>query len=101
MKVRDHIIPQVTRFKYLKSVIQNDGEIERDVKHRTQAGWLKWRRASGVLYDAKVPLKLKGEFYWTAIRPAILYMTECWTDKNQHENKISVAEIEDVAVDVW
>lgn len=27
MKVGDHIIPQVTRFKYLGSVIQNDGEI--------------------------------------------------------------------------
>lgn len=27
VKVRDHIIPQVTRLKYLGSVIQNDGEI--------------------------------------------------------------------------
>ncbi|KAH1225351.1 LINE-1 reverse transcriptase [Glycine max] len=37
-KIRDHIIPQVTRFKYLGSVIQDDGEIEGDVNHRIQAG---------------------------------------------------------------
>ena len=59
VKIGDHIIPQVTRFKYLGSVIQDDGEIEGDVNHRIQAGWMKWRKASGVLCDAKVPIKLR------------------------------------------
>ncbi|XP_024635204.1 WD repeat-containing protein ATCSA-1 isoform X1 [Medicago truncatula] len=67
VKVGDHFIPQVTRFKYLGSFVQNDGEIEADVSHHIQAGWLKWRRASGVLCDKKVPLKLKGKFYRTAV----------------------------------
>ncbi|KAH1202220.1 NADH dehydrogenase [ubiquinone] 1 beta subcomplex subunit 8, mitochondrial [Glycine max] len=93
VKIGDHIIPQVTRFKYLGSVIQDDGEIEGDVNHRIQAGWMKWRKASGVLCDAKVPIKLKGKFYRTAIRPAILYGTECWAVKSQHENKVGVAEM--------
>ena len=93
VKVGDHIIPQVTRFRYLGSIVQNDGEIEADVHHRIQAGWLKWRRASGVLCDKKVPLKLKGKFYRTAVRPAMLYGTECWAVKSQHESKVSVAEM--------
>jgi len=38
VKVGGHIIPQVTRFKYLGSIVQNDGEIEADVNHRIQAG---------------------------------------------------------------
>ncbi|KAH1189471.1 Cytochrome P450 704C1 [Glycine max] len=92
-KIGDHIIPQVTRFKYLGSVIQDDGEIEGDVNHCIQAGWMKWRKASGVLCDAKVPIKLKGKFYWTAVRPTILYGTECWAVKSQHENKVGVAEM--------
>ncbi|KAL5146984.1 Craniofacial development protein 2 [Glycine soja] len=83
----------ITRFKYLGSVIQDDGEIEGDVNHRIQAGWMKWRKASGVLCDAKVPIKLKGKFYRTAVRPAILYGTECWAVKSQHENKVGVAEM--------
>ncbi|KAL5128533.1 Craniofacial development protein 2 [Glycine soja] len=70
-----------------------DGEIEGDMNHRIQAGWMKWRKASGVLCDAKVPIKLKGKFYRTAVRPAILYGTECWAVKSQHENKVGVAEM--------
>ncbi|KAH1233397.1 Craniofacial development protein 2 [Glycine max] len=72
---------------------KDDGEIEGDVNHRIQAGWMKWRKASGVLCDAKVPIKIKGKFYRTAVRPAILYGTECWAVKSQHENKVGVAEM--------
>lgn len=79
--------------KYLGSVTQNDGEIEDDVNHRIQVGWLKLRMSSGVLCDKKVPLKRKEKIYWTAVRPAILYGTKCWTVNNQHENKVSVTEM--------
>jgi len=34
VKFGDHTIPQVTRFKYPRSIIQNDREIEADVSHR-------------------------------------------------------------------
>ncbi|KAH1188137.1 hypothetical protein GmHk_U059979 [Glycine max] len=85
VKIGDHIIPQVTRFKYLGSVIQDDGEIEGDVNHRIQAGWMKWRKASGVLCDAKVPTdQAKGK---------VLSDCECWAVKSQHETKVGVAEM--------
>ncbi|KAF3669254.1 putative RNA methyltransferase-like isoform X1 [Capsicum annuum] len=50
-------------FKYLGSMIQGNGEIDEDVSKRIGAGWMKWRLASGVSCDKKVPLKLKGKFY--------------------------------------
>jgi hypothetical protein len=37
---------------------------------------MKWRQASGVLYDMREPQKLKGKFYRTTIRPAMLYGAE-------------------------
>jgi len=40
VKVEDHIIPQITYFKYRGSVVQNNIEIG-DVNHRIQVGWLK------------------------------------------------------------
>jgi hypothetical protein len=40
-----------------------------------------------------VPLKLKGKFYRTAIRPAILYGAECWPTKMWHVQQLSVAEM--------
>ena len=39
-------IPMSSHFKYLGSIIQKDGEIDSDVNHRIQAGWLKWRSAT-------------------------------------------------------
>jgi len=93
VKVGDCIISQVTRFKYLGSIVQNDGEIEAYVNHRIQARLLKWRRASGVLCNKKVTLKLKGKFYRTTVRSTMLYGIECWAVKSQHKNLVSVAEM--------
>ena len=71
------VVAQKDTFRYLGLVLQKDGDIDEDVRHRISAGWLKWRQASGVLCDRRVPQKLKGKFYRTAIRPAMLYGAEC------------------------
>jgi hypothetical protein len=60
-------------FRYLGLMLQSDGEIDEDVSHRIRTEWVKWRQASGVLCDKKVPNKLKDKFYRTAIRPAMMY----------------------------
>ncbi|PHT99370.1 Beta-galactosidase 16 [Capsicum chinense] len=57
------------------------------------AGWMKWKLASGVLCDKKVPPKLKGKFYRVVVRPAMLYGAECWPVKNSHIQKMKVAEM--------
>ena len=64
-------------------------------------GWLKWRKASGFICDRKVPTKLKGKLYCTAICPAILYGSECWALKGQHERKVEGSKNENVKMDVW
>ena len=43
--------------------------------------------------DKRVPQKLKGKFYRTAIRPAMLYGVECWPTKIHHVQQLSVAEM--------
>ncbi|KAL6579835.1 hypothetical protein OROMI_007859 [Orobanche minor] len=82
-----------TFFWYLGSIIQKDGELDGDVAHRIKAGWLKWKSATGVLCDPDMPHRLKGKFYRTAIRPALLYGTECWAVKQCHVQKMNVAEM--------
>ena len=59
-------------FWYLGSMLQKDGDIDEDVRHKSQQA-LKWRQASGILCDRRVPQKLKGKFYRTTIRPAMLF----------------------------
>ena len=75
------------------SVMQEDGEIDRDVTSKIQAGWAKWRAASGVLCDKRVTLKLKGKFYATVVRPVMGYGSECWALKKAQEKKVQVAEM--------
>ena len=46
-----------------------------------QAAWSSWRKLTGVLYDRKIPLRLKANIYETIIRPALTYGSECWAMK--------------------
>ncbi|KAF3635097.1 hypothetical protein FXO37_26166 [Capsicum annuum] len=81
------------KFNDVRQEDEGNGEIDEDVSHRFGAGWMKWKLASGVLYDRKVPPKLRGKFYRVAVRPAMLYGAECWPVKNSHIQKLKVAEM--------
>ncbi|KAJ0495634.1 putative reverse transcriptase domain, DNA/RNA polymerase superfamily [Helianthus annuus] len=86
-------VQQTTKFKYLGSFIQRDGELDSDVAHRVQAGWCRWRAATGVLCDKRFPAKLKGKFYRVTVRPSMLYRTKCWATKKAQARKMEVAEM--------
>ena len=85
MTIEGEVFACTSKFKYLGSVIQSNGEIDGDVTNRIQASWLKWRAATGVLCDKKFPRRLKGKIYRIAIRPALLYGIECWPVKKVFE----------------
>ena len=40
-----------------------------------------------------MPSSLKGKFYSTAVRPTLLYDTECLAHKKQHIQKMSITEM--------
>ena len=86
-------VPQTNTFKYLGSIIQSNGDISADVTHRILTGWLRWSAATGVLCDKSVPLKLKGKFYRVAIRPSLLYGSECWPLRKAQERRLETAEL--------
>ncbi|GKC42057.1 hypothetical protein Tco_1059779 [Tanacetum coccineum] len=92
IRIGDQILQPKESFRYLGSVIHRSGRIDDDVAHRIRAVWMKWRAASGVLCDRRIPLKLKGKFYRAAIRPAMLYGSECWPIMKALANKVEVAE---------
>jgi hypothetical protein len=73
------MVPKKDTFRYLVSMVQKFEDINEDVSYRIKANWLKWCQAFDVLCDPRVPmpLKLKGKFYRTAIRPTMLYGAEC------------------------
>ncbi|KAF3666428.1 putative transmembrane protein 56-B-like isoform X2 [Capsicum annuum] len=55
VKLDSQMVYKRDSFTYLGSTIQGNGEIDEDVSHCIGAGWMKWRLASGILCDKKVP----------------------------------------------
>ena len=92
VSIESQEIPKSEHFQYLRSIIHIEGEIDADVTHRIKAGWTKWRNASGVLCDRRISLRLKEKFYKMAIRPAMLYGTQCWVIKKKI-SKMNIAEM--------
>ena len=69
-------IPKVEKFKCLESIVQQNGEIDKDINERIKVGWLKWKHATGVLCDKRMPVGLKGKVCRTVVRPTIMYGSE-------------------------
>ena len=55
INLEGQVVPRKDTFQYLGSMLQRDGDIDEDVSHKIKAGWMKWRQASGVLCDKRVP----------------------------------------------
>jgi hypothetical protein len=55
VSLEGQVVPRKDTFRYLGSMLQRDGDIDADVSHRINAGWMKWRQASGILCDKRVP----------------------------------------------
>ncbi|XP_057522523.1 uncharacterized protein LOC130802526 [Amaranthus tricolor] len=93
MTIGEEVIASTNKFKNLGLIIQGNGEIDKDVTHRIQAGWLKWRATTRVLCDRKFLNRLKSKFYRVAISLALLYGTKYWLVKKTFEHKIEVIEM--------
>jgi hypothetical protein len=49
------VITKKDTFCCLGSMLQRDGDIDEDVSHRIKVWWMKWRQASRVRCDKRVP----------------------------------------------
>ena len=63
------------------------------VRRRIQAGWMSWRKVSGVLCDRKLSAKVKGKIYKSVVRPAMLYGMETVAVTERQMGKMEVAEL--------
>lgn len=57
---------KVKKFKYLESVLQENGKIVENLASRIIYGWMKWREATEVLCEKK-DLKVKRRLYKTIV----------------------------------
>ena len=74
--MEDTKVLRVKEFKYLGSLVQENGSCEREVKRNVQAGWNGWRKVLGAICDRRLPARVKGKVYSLVVRPAIVYGLE-------------------------
>lgn len=48
--------------------LMKDDAFKDDMKHEIKSEWTKWRKASGILYNQRIPIWLKDKFYKTVVR---------------------------------
>ena len=84
-------VVKVEDFKYLGSTVQCNGECRREGKKRVCAGWNGWIRIPGVIYDRRVPARVKGKVYKVVVRSAMLYGLETVTLTKIQDAEMEVA----------
>jgi len=86
-------LPQTTSFKYLGTMIHQEGGCKTEIEKRIGKAWDRWRSLTGVMCDRKVPTRLKMLMYKVCIRPAMLYGHEIWPLTRTLEDRICATEM--------
>ena len=58
LKLQGEKVKKAKNFKYLFLTVSSNGRCEEEVRRRIQAGWMSWRKVSGVLRDRKLSAKV-------------------------------------------
>ena len=93
LKLQGEKVKRAKNFKYLGSTVSNDGRCKEEIRRRIQAGWMSWRKVSGVLCDRKLSAKVKGKMYKSAVRPTMIYGIETMAVTKRQVGKTEVAEL--------
>ena len=84
---------EVKSFKYLGSVVHDDGDLDAEMTNRIKISWGNWKKCQGFLCDPRVPLTLKGRIQKQVVRPAMLYSAETWATRKKDERRLDVVEM--------
>ncbi|KAK6757545.1 hypothetical protein RB195_015389 [Necator americanus] len=82
---------KVNCFKYPGSKVTSTSDIDQEGSARVNAAWMKWKTATGVLCDKKVPVRLKSKIYRTVVRHVAF--CECWLTTKTLERVLHAMEM--------
>ncbi|VVC28405.1 Hypothetical protein CINCED_3A001717 [Cinara cedri] len=88
MTINGDIISEIESFMCLGFIVKKkSSDFNEDVKHKNKGGWVKWKESCGVLCDKRIPMRLKGKFYKSVVRPTMLHGSEfCETNQVIRKN---------------
>lgn len=77
-------LKQITVLRYL----------DKEIQARLQNTGKTWGNVIAIIYDKRIPIRLKMQVYKTMVRPVLLHGAEALAIKKEHGKKLEVAENE-------
>src|SRR5260221_10020564 len=74
-------------------MINADGGADSAVVDRVRSAWKKFRELSPILTRKVASLLLKGKVYRSCVRSCMIYGSETWSMRAEHEAKLERAEM--------
>ena len=90
---RDTKIKQVQKFKYLGSVLTEDGKCDAEIKRRIGLAKDAFQKLSKVLRDRKVSRTTKKRVLYCYVIPVLLYGSESWTISSRMRRRLEAIEM--------
>jgi hypothetical protein len=86
-------LKQVKKFKYLGSIITEDGKSKSDILQRIHIAKSNFSLLKAILTNGKISKKTRINLIRTYVWSSLLYGAESWTMDKEMEKKISAAEM--------
>jgi len=86
-------LEKVDKFCYLGDMLDADGGCDSAVTARVKSAWKKFCEYLPILTGKGFSLKLKGKVYVTCVRSYLVYGSETWPMKVEHELKMNLSEM--------
>ena len=93
LKLNGQVIEQVKCFKYLGSIITDDGKSQREVSTRIAEAKQAFNRMKTVLTNLKVTMRTRLRVLRSYIEPLFLYGCETWTLMTAERNRLMATEM--------
>ena len=92
LTVQGEVYQTVQSFCYLGDTMDAGGGVDAAVTARIRSGWNKFRELRPFLTSKAPSLRMKGTVYASCIRSCMIYGSETWPMKVEHEIKMERAE---------
>ena len=87
--VNDQPIDNVKQFKYLGSIITDDGDVEIDVRSRIGQATSVFKRMDKVWKSSKISLKIKIQLCYSIVLSTAIYACETWKTSSKINQKLN------------
>ena len=93
IQVNGQMLEQVTAFKYVGGILENNGSNEEDIKTKITKGLQTMGRLKKLWRKNSISTNCKLKIYNAIVVPQMTYGSETWTIKKTDENRLLVAEM--------